>query len=152
VPIANGSEEIEAVTIIDVLVRAACKVTVASVSQDLQVECSRMVKLVADCPISECVDKQWDAVVLPGGMPGATHLYESEHLKTILKEQVCPICRCFSQVQNNVIVGAPSCSFYHSSITVIMHLSYILFRLQRCFIHSYYMPVSKAGQRVHCCV
>jgi protein deglycase len=89
VPIANGSEEIEAVTIIDVLVRAACKVTVASVSQDLQVECSRMVKLVADCPISECVDKQWDAVVLPGGMPGATHLYESEHLKIILKEQVC---------------------------------------------------------------
>eukprot|EP00953_Heterococcus_sp_UTEX-ZZ885_P033331 17347-Heterococcus_DN1.PRE.7 len=126
VPIANGSEEIEAVTIIDVLVRAACKVTVASVSQDLQVECSRMVKLVADCPISECVDKQWDAVVLPGGMPGATHLYESEHLKTILKEQVRCAVRCCT--------------------------SYELMLLQRCFIRSYHMLVIKADQLVNCCV
>jgi DJ-1/PfpI family len=136
VPIANGSEEIEAVTIIDVLVRAACKVTVASVSQDLQVECSRMVKLVADCPISECVDKQWDAVVLPGGMPGATHLYESEHLKTILKEQVrcgiravVPTMNSYIVSSSNMfmlrhhferIVSSPSCMFVHPVHTAMV--------------------------------
>lgn len=86
VPIANGTEEIEAVCIIDVLRRAGASVTVASV-QELQITASRGVKLVADKLIGECVSEIYDLVVLPGGMPGAEHLRDSKELEAILKRQ-----------------------------------------------------------------
>ncbi|KAK9862272.1 hypothetical protein WJX84_009616 [Apatococcus fuscideae] len=87
VPIANGSEEIEAVTIIDVLRRAGASVTVASVEDTRQVEMSRQVQLVADKLISDCVGTTFDAIALPGGMPGAESLCASKHLETLLMEQ-----------------------------------------------------------------
>jgi 4-methyl-5(b-hydroxyethyl)-thiazole monophosphate biosynthesis len=86
VPIADGTEEIEAVCIIDVLRRAGAEVTVAAVA-GLQVTASRGVVLVADCPISECTDVTYDLVALPGGMPGAEHLRDSKDLEEILKRQ-----------------------------------------------------------------
>jgi protein deglycase len=86
VPVADGSEEIEAVTIIDVLRRAGADVTVASVD-GLQITASRGVKLVADCLIGECREREYDLVVLPGGMPGAEHLRDNAILKEILVRQ-----------------------------------------------------------------
>ena len=88
VPIADGTEEIEAVTIIDVLRRAGADVTVASVMPNqLQVTASRGVKLVADQPITECIDKHYDLIALPGGMPGAEHLRDSKELIQLLQNQ-----------------------------------------------------------------
>jgi 4-methyl-5(b-hydroxyethyl)-thiazole monophosphate biosynthesis len=86
VTIADGIEEIEAVCIIDVLRRAGAEVTVASVD-NLQVTASRSVKLVADSPIKDCVDKTYDLIALPGGMPGAEHLRDSRELIEMLKQQ-----------------------------------------------------------------
>lgn len=86
VPIADGTEEIEAVTIIDVLRRAGAEVTVASVN-DLQVTASRGVKIVADCLIKDCADQSFDIIVLPGGIPGAEHLRDNTILKTLLMRQ-----------------------------------------------------------------
>ncbi|MCG6917016.1 MAG: DJ-1/PfpI family protein [Deltaproteobacteria bacterium] len=86
VPIADGTEEIEAVCVIDVLRRAGADVTVASVGE-LQITASRGVKLVADQLITACMDETYDLVVLPGGMPGAEHLRDSKELETILKDQ-----------------------------------------------------------------
>ena len=86
VPVADGTEEIEAVTIIDVLRRAQARVVVASV-QGLTVTCSRGVKLVADCLIEDCAQESFDLVVLPGGMPGAEHLRDSDCLRDILNRQ-----------------------------------------------------------------
>jgi 4-methyl-5(b-hydroxyethyl)-thiazole monophosphate biosynthesis len=86
VPIADGTEEIEAVCIIDVLRRAGAAVTVASTGE-LQVIASRRVKLVADKLIADCMDETYDLVVLPGGMPGATHLRDSKELVSILTQQ-----------------------------------------------------------------
>ena len=86
VPIADGSEEIEAVTVIDVLRRSGAEVTVASVGA-LQVTASRGVKLVADCLIDDCRDRLYDLVVLPGGMPGAEHLRDNAVLREILIRQ-----------------------------------------------------------------
>lgn len=65
VPIANGSEEIEAVTIIDTLRRAGAEVTVASVEPGLEVTCSRKVKLVADASIQDAAQGQYDCIALP---------------------------------------------------------------------------------------
>ena len=86
VPIADGTEEIEAVCIIDVLRRAGAAVTVASTGE-LQVTASRGVKLVADKLIADCMDEIYDLVVLPGGMPGAAHLRDSKELVSILTQQ-----------------------------------------------------------------
>jgi 4-methyl-5(b-hydroxyethyl)-thiazole monophosphate biosynthesis len=86
VPIADGTEEIEAVTIIDVLRRAGAEVTVASVD-GLQITASRGVRLVADCLIGQCLDHTYDLVVLPGGIPGAEHLRDSRDLKQLLQRQ-----------------------------------------------------------------
>ena len=60
VAIADGSEEIEAVTIVDTLVRSGATVTLASVGDSLQVKCSRGVKIVADRLISDCITSDWD--------------------------------------------------------------------------------------------
>ncbi len=86
VPIAVGSEELEAVCIINVLRRANASVTVASVS-DLCITASRGVKIVADKLITECIGDQYDLIALPGGIPGAEHLRDSKELITLLKQQ-----------------------------------------------------------------
>lgn len=87
VPIADGSEEIEALCIIDVLRRAESILTVASVD-DLQVTAAHGVKIVADTLISDCIGDTYDLIALPGGMPGAEHLRDSEELIRLLKNQV----------------------------------------------------------------
>ncbi len=86
VPMADGSEEIEAVCIIDTLRRAGAEVTVASVDK-LQVTASRGVKLVADALITSCASQTYDCIALPGGMPGAEHLRDSAPLIDLLKKQ-----------------------------------------------------------------
>lgn len=95
VPIANGSEEMEATIIIDVLRRAGVKVTVASCEDDLVCEMSRKVCIRADCLIKEFVrdddgemnSSSFDAIVVPGGMPGAERLAENASLDALLKRQ-----------------------------------------------------------------
>jgi len=87
VPVAQDSEEIETACITDVLVRAGAEVTVASVEETLQVRMSRGLNVVADVLIAECKGQQWDAIVCPGGMPGAERLRDSTDLTTLLKEQ-----------------------------------------------------------------
>lgn len=86
VPIADGTEEIEAVCIIDTLRRAGADVTVASVDA-LEVTASRGVKIVADALIADCAGQTYDCIALPGGMPGAEHLRDSNDLIAKLKEQ-----------------------------------------------------------------
>ena len=87
VPVADGTEELEAVAIIDILRRADAKVTVASVSGKKTITASRGVVLVADTLVEQCIDDEYDLVVLPGGIPGAEHLRDSESLVRILKKQ-----------------------------------------------------------------
>lgn len=71
--LAPGSEEMEAVTTIDLLVRGGIAVTTASVASDGErvITCSRGVKLLADAPLVEEADGDYDVIVLPGGLKGA---------------------------------------------------------------------------------
>lgn len=70
--LAPGSEEMEAVTTIDLLVRGGIAVTTASVASDGErvITCSRGVKLLADAPLVEVADGDYDVIVLPGGLKG----------------------------------------------------------------------------------
>lgn len=87
VPIADGTEELEAISIIDTLRRAGADVTVASVAENLQVTASRGVRLVADKHVCDCIHDKYDLIALPGGMPGAEHLRDCGELIDLLRVQ-----------------------------------------------------------------
>jgi len=87
VPIADGSEEMEAVAIIDVLKRAKANVVVAALGNSLEVVASRKVKLVADVLLDEAEKNSYDLIVLPGGLGGAEAFASSEKLVNMLKKQ-----------------------------------------------------------------
>ena len=86
VPVADGSEDIETVTIVDVLRRAGAEVTLASVD-GAWVTCAHGSRLAADCLIAACAGQTWDAIALPGGMPGAEHLRDCAALTELLHAQ-----------------------------------------------------------------
>lgn len=65
VPIANGTEEMEAVMIIDILRRAKANVVVASIEDKLEILASRKVKLEADMLLDEAAKLPFDLIVLP---------------------------------------------------------------------------------------
>ena len=83
--LAEGFEEIEALTQVDLLRRAGIEVKTVSVTSEKEVCGSHGIKTVADCLISEtdCCDA--NMIILPGGMPGVTNLYGCEKLLGILK-------------------------------------------------------------------
>lgn len=87
VPVANGSEEIEVVTVVDILRRAKVDVVVASVEKSLQILASRGIKLIADKSIDNAAESIYDLIILPGGIAGAERLHKSKVLKKMLKEQ-----------------------------------------------------------------
>jgi 4-methyl-5(b-hydroxyethyl)-thiazole monophosphate biosynthesis len=85
VPISDGSEEIETVAIVDTLVRAGVKVTMASVCDSLTVKCSRGVSINADAKIADVAGQQFDCIAVPGGMPGAQKIGECVPFMDMLK-------------------------------------------------------------------
>ena len=89
IPIADGSEDLEAVTMIDILRRADIDVTVASIApkKRLQITASRNTKIVADRHIDDCIRLTYDLIALPGGMPGAEHLRDCTPLIAMLNKQ-----------------------------------------------------------------
>ncbi|MEI6085149.1 MAG: DJ-1 family glyoxalase III [Verrucomicrobiota bacterium] len=83
VPLAPGFEEIEAITIIDILRRAGIDVTVAGTQPGI-IEASRQTKHVADCTLDEVRGEDFDMLVLPGGLPGTTHLRNDPRIQRLV--------------------------------------------------------------------
>lgn len=72
--LAEGFEEIEAVSIIDVLRRAEFKVSTISITENLTVNGAHNIKVIADQLFDVTNFNDFNMIVLPGGMPGATNL------------------------------------------------------------------------------
>ncbi|GAA5647256.1 DJ-1 family glyoxalase III [Vibrio proteolyticus] len=89
IPIAPGTEEMEAVTVIDIMVRAGYEVVVASADfeGELTMKASRGVTLTADCKLVDIADEEFDAVILPGGVGGAETFRDSTVLVEIVRQQ-----------------------------------------------------------------
>lgn len=87
VVIANGSESLEAVTIINVLRRAAIEVTVAAVGDALTVKASRDILLLATVRHADVAQQNFDLIALPGGEAGAKTLAAHAPLIAQLAEQ-----------------------------------------------------------------
>lgn len=85
VPLAQGCEELEAVTIIDLLRRAGIEVVTAGLD-DQPVKASRGVTLVPDTTLEEALKQEFDMVALPGGLPGADNLNQDQRLHKVLKQ------------------------------------------------------------------
>lgn len=85
VPLAQGCEELEAVTIIDLLVRAEVEVVTASLDENSVITASRGVQLVAQTQLDEVLDQTFDLVVLPGGLPGADYLQQDPRIIQLLQ-------------------------------------------------------------------
>jgi 4-methyl-5(b-hydroxyethyl)-thiazole monophosphate biosynthesis len=83
VPLAEGCEELEAITIVDLLRRASINVTTASL-KDEPVRASRGVVLLADMTLDEALQHEYDMVVLPGGQPGSNNLDKDERIAALL--------------------------------------------------------------------
>jgi 4-methyl-5(b-hydroxyethyl)-thiazole monophosphate biosynthesis len=84
VPLANGCEELEAVTVIDLLRRAGIEVISAGLS-DGPVTASRGVVLVPDRSLDEVLGESFDMIVLPGGLPGAERLDADPRIHGLLQ-------------------------------------------------------------------
>ncbi len=106
--ITDGSEDLEAVTIIDVLRRTqTLNVTVASIGGKLQITASRGTKMVGDFTIEQVSKQQtkFDMICLPGGMPGATNLGNDPTLKSLIAELNLPHLGMFTVFYIDRIYG-----------------------------------------------
>jgi protein deglycase len=86
IPLAPGCEELEAVTVIDLLRRAEFDVVTAGLVEG-PVTASRRTVLVPDVLLVDMADQDFDLIALPGGMPGARHLAEDRVLERMLRRQ-----------------------------------------------------------------
>ncbi len=86
VPLARGFEEIEAVSIIDVLRRADIEVKVASLDEESGVKGANGITVMSDTNIKDISVDELDMIVLPGGVDGTYALAEDENVLRILKE------------------------------------------------------------------
>ncbi|KAK2197525.1 bifunctional Class I glutamine amidotransferase-like/DJ-1-PfpI [Babesia duncani] len=84
---ADGSEDIEFVTIVDVLRRAGVSTFVASVSQSQKLVLAHGTTIIANHLIKDMTGRVFDLIVVPGGLPGSTNCAESGDLIAMLKEQ-----------------------------------------------------------------
>lgn len=86
VPLAQGCEELEAVTIVDILRRADIEVLTAGLDAS-PVTASRGVRLLPDTTLDEALAAtEFDMVVLPGGLPGADHLGNDVRIREFLQK------------------------------------------------------------------
>ena len=85
VPLAQGCEELEAVTIIDLLRRAGIE-TITAGLDDQPVKASRNVTLIPDTTLDKVLRQEFDMIVLPGGLPGADHLDQDQRIQKLLKQ------------------------------------------------------------------
>ncbi|MEJ2403245.1 MAG: DJ-1/PfpI family protein [Candidatus Thiodiazotropha sp.] len=84
VPLAQGCEELEAVTVTDLLTRAGVDVVTAGLD-DAPVKASRGMTLLPQTTLDAVIDDDFDMIVLPGGQPGADHLQADPRIHKILK-------------------------------------------------------------------
>lgn len=107
-----GSEEIETVTLVDVLVRGGVVVTLASCAPDgaLILTASRGVKVVADCHIRDLPAQPWDLVAVPGGVPGSEAIRDCPEAIALLRAQAV------SQRWRAALCAAPALVLAHHDL------------------------------------
>ena len=83
---ADGCEEIEGLTVVDMLRRAKIEVFMVSVMERIEIKGSHGIKFLTDCQFEEVDFSEFDAVVLPGGIPGTPNLQLHGGVQKVIRE------------------------------------------------------------------
>ncbi|SDZ96788.1 4-methyl-5(b-hydroxyethyl)-thiazole monophosphate biosynthesis [Thiothrix caldifontis] len=124
IPLADGCEELEAVTLIDLLRRASIEVITASL-KDAPVHCSRGTRLLADCLLDDVLEQHFDLFVLPGGLPGADNLNTDARIHTLIRRleaegcYIAAICAAPKVLVENGILKGRTLTAYPGSLAAI---------------------------------
>ncbi len=115
--LATGFEEIETITIVDVLRRAGIEVTVAGLTFNI-IKGAHEIKMVPDKSIDDVKVENFNAVVVPGGSPGYKNLREDPRVINIIEEAfksdkiVAAICAAPAVLSDAGILNGKSCTIY----------------------------------------
>lgn len=96
-PLANGSEDLEAITVLNILRRAGIEAVSASLDGQA-IRGSRGTLLIPDTSLDEALKRRFDMVVLPGGQPGTNNLKADARIIKLVQDMaaegryVCAIC------------------------------------------------------------
>lgn len=82
----NGSEEVEALTVLDFARRAGLEVDLCSVNNNNKFKSSHSVEIICDVNLDDIDYSAYKSVYLPGGLPGAEFNAESEKVQNLIKE------------------------------------------------------------------
>ena len=85
VPLAQGCEELEAITIVDLLRRAGIEVVTAGLDAQ-PVRAARGTVLIPDTTLDAATESDYDMIVLPGGLPGADHLRDDPRIIELVRD------------------------------------------------------------------
>lgn len=109
--LADGFEEIEGLTVVDLLRRAGIEIDLISITKKKEVTGSHQIVVLADKLYEEVTLQKYDMLVLPGGMPGTKNLGAHEELVTLLKQfakedkKISAICAAPSILGDNEILN-----------------------------------------------
>lgn len=115
---ADGCEEIEGLTVVDLVRRAGIEIEMISVSGNDTVTGSHKIAFGTDVKKADADYASYDGIVLPGGMPGTTHLMEDETVNRVIKEfaqdgkLVAAICAAPSVLGNAGLLEGKTATCY----------------------------------------
>lgn len=116
--VAEGFEEIEALTVVDLLRRAEIEITTVSITESKKVTGSHQIAVEADALYNELDYSNAEMLVLPGGMPGTKYLGEHKELVQLLKDthkqnkNIAAICAAPSVLGVNGILKGKKATCY----------------------------------------
>ena len=124
VPLAQGCEELEAVTIIDLLRRAGINVVVAGLDQE-PILASRGTTLLPDTTLDKVEPGALDMIALPGGLPGADNLNNDPRIHALIQQlsmsgkYVCAICAAPKVLLNAGVLTGKRITCYPGALSAL---------------------------------
>ena len=123
---AEGFETVEALMVVDLLRRGGVEVTMTSINEEDMVRSAQGVGVEMDATMDEIDVLDYDAVILPGGMPGTLHLGESEAVKKALFRMneagriVSAICAAPGVLgRHGLLEGKNACSYPDHEVNLL---------------------------------
>lgn len=123
---AEGFETVEALMVVDLLRRGGVEVTMTSINEDDMVRSAQGIGVEMDATMDEIDVLDYDAVILPGGMPGTLHLGESEAVKNTLllmnenDKIVSAICAAPGVLgKHGLLEGKNACSYPEHEVNLL---------------------------------
>ncbi len=116
--LAKGFEEIEALTVVDILRRAKMDVDIISISEERMIEGAHGIYVLANDMNSIGDPREYDACILPGGLPGATNLAKSRLVRNFVinaysqKKLCCAICAAPKALYEFGLLKGKKCTAY----------------------------------------